>query len=124
MLNEYFEEREFAGRERHVVAVACQAAGAEVQAKITEFDDLRIGARRARWCGWRAASQYRLYPGDELARIERFRQVIIGTDFQSDDAVDIVTFRGEHDDRHVLVAASQPTADRKTVLTGQHEVEK
>lgn len=35
----------------------------------------------------------------EFARIEGFGEVIIGADFQADDAVHIVAMSGEHDDR-------------------------
>ena len=96
---------------------------ARFEPELAELDDLRVGARRARRRGRRAAPQHRLDARDELARIERLREVVVGADFEPDDAVDVVAFRGEHDDRHVFVAAAQPPADRKPVLARQHEVE-
>ena len=91
--------------------------------KVAELHGLRIGARCAGRRGRRTPPQHRLDARHELARIERLREVVVGADFEPDDAVDVVAFRGQHDDRHVFVAAAQPPADRQTVLARQHEVE-
>src|ERR1051325_10551157 len=117
MLNQYFEKRELTRRERYVLAVFRETACSEVQTKFAEFRDLCIRARRARRSRRRPSSQYRLDARDELAWVERFGQIVVGADLESDDAIDVVTFRCEHDDRHVFIAAAQPTADREAVFT-------
>ncbi len=57
----------------------------------------------------------------ELARIEGFCQIIVCTDFEPDNAIDRVSFGGEHEDRRVVMLA-QPAADREPVFTRQHEI--
>ena len=39
---------------------------------------------------WRFArpAKYGAYPGHQFARVERFRQVVIGADFKAEDSVD------------------------------------
>ena len=59
----------------------------------------------------------------ELARIERFRQIVVGPHLETDDAVDVLALGRQHDDWHVLSGAAQPAAYRKAVLAGEHEVE-
>ena len=41
------------------------------------------------------------HPGDELAEPERLRDVVVGTDLEPDDGVDLGVARGDHDDRHL-----------------------
>ena len=76
-------------------------------------DVLAVGSR---------AAKNRLHAGDELARVERLRQVVVGADLEADDLVDVLVARGEHQDRH-LGAAAQTAADLDPVDVGQHQVE-
>ena len=70
----------------------------------------------------RRAAKDRLHARDELARVERLRQVVVGADLEADDLVDVLVARGQHQDRHVG-AAAQPPADLDPVDVGQHQVE-
>ena len=47
----------------------------------------------------RAPAQHRVDARDQLARVERFGQVVVGAHLQADDAVDVLALRREHDDR-------------------------
>ena len=68
------------------------------------------------------AAQHALHARDELARVERLRQVVVGADLEPDDLVDVLVARGEHDDRHVG-ALADAAADLDPVHVGQVEVE-
>ena len=68
------------------------------------------------------AAQDRLDPRDELARVERLRQVVVGADLEPDDLVDVLVARGQHQDRHVG-ALADPLADLDAVDVRQHQVE-
>ena len=78
-------------------------------------------ARRSTVLG--LAAQHRVDACDELARIERLRQVVVGAHLEPDDAVDFLALRGEHDDRHRFARAAEASAYREAVLAGQHQVE-
>ena len=60
--------------------------------------------------------------GGQFARVERLRQVIVGAEFQADDAVDIFAARGQHDDRDFALLA-QAAQDFEAVDARQHDVE-
>ena len=64
----------------------------------------------------------RLQPRDELARLERLRQVVVRAELQPDDAVGGLPAGGQHDDRHVAALANAP-ADGEAVHLRQHDVE-
>ena len=70
----------------------------------------------------RGAPQNALDPGDELAWIERLRQVVVGTDLETDDLVHVLVTSGQHQDRHVG-ALAHAAADLDAVHVGQIEVE-
>jgi len=57
----------------------------------------------------------------QFAWIERFRQVVIGAEFESDDAVGGVAACGEHDHREVGMGAQLATKF-ESVVTRQHQV--
>ena len=60
--------------------------------------------------------------GDELARAERLGQVVVGTELEAEQLVELVVARREHDDRDRRVAA-QLAGDVEAVEPGQAEVE-
>ena len=70
----------------------------------------------------RCAAEDALDAGDELARVERLRQVVVGADLEADDLVDVLVAGGQHQDRHVGGLADAP-ADLEPVDVGQHQVE-
>ncbi len=69
------------------------------------------------------AAQHRVDARDELARIERLGQVVVGAHLEADDAIDVLALGRQHDDRHRLAGAAQAPAHGETVFAGQHEVE-
>ncbi len=69
------------------------------------------------------AAQHGVDARDQLARIERLGQVVVGAHLEADDAIDVLALGGQHDDRHRLARAAQAPADREAVFAGQHEVE-
>ena len=60
--------------------------------------------------------------GQKLTHGKRFREIIVGPDFEADDAVDLLTFGGEQENRHGRLR-SQRAADLETVDAWQHDVE-
>ena len=71
------------------------------------------------------AAQQRTYPRDQLVRTERFREVIVSAELQSDDSLRLFRARRQHDDRDIgglLVRADAP-ADFQPVEMRQHQVE-
>src|SRR6266566_339216 len=81
--------------------------------------DLR---RRGRRAGWRRPTENRLDARDELARIERFGHVVVGSDLEADDLVDVLVARSQHEDRDVPPLANSP-ADLDAVDVGKHQIE-
>jgi hypothetical protein len=50
-------------------------------------------------------SQDGTHPGQDLAQIERLRNVIVGTELKADDAVNGVAYSLNHNDRHISAGA-------------------
>ena len=67
-------------------------------------------------------AQDRLDPGDQRARVERLRDVVVGAELEADDRVDVVVPRGEHEDGRVAAPPDLP-ADLEAVDLRQHQVE-
>ena len=61
--------------------------------------------------------------GEQLARVERFAQVVVGADFQSHDAVHVFALGREHDDGRAVAVGAQAAADGQAILAGHHQVE-
>ena len=85
--------------------------------------DTAFGRRRAGRGPFAMPAQHRVNARDELARVERLRQVIVGAHLEADDAIDFLAFRRQHDDRHRFAGAAQSAADGQPVLARQHQVE-
>ena len=92
------------------------APGVDPQIAVLEVCAVELAALRIR------ASQDRLDPRHELARIERLRQVVVGADLEPDDLVDVVVAGGQHEDRDVR-ALAHAAADVDPVQVREHEVE-
>src|SRR5262245_40652516 len=58
----------------------------------------------------------------QLSGVEGLGQVVVGADFQTDDAVDIVAARGQHDDGHLRLR-SKPSQDFDAVHLRHHHVQ-
>ncbi len=61
--------------------------------------------------------------GQQFAWVEGLAQVVVGTDFQANDAVHVLTFGGQHDDGCAVAVGAQAAADRQTVLARHHQIE-
>ena len=68
------------------------------------------------------ATQHRTDAGDQLARRIRFGHIVVRTEFEADDLVDLTVTRRHHDDGNAG-ARSQRLADVGATHAGQHEVE-
>ncbi len=69
------------------------------------------------------SAQHRADTSQQLTRVERFRNVVVGADFQPHDAIDLFAFRGDHNDRHRVALATQTAADGQAVFARQHQIE-
>jgi hypothetical protein len=64
-----------------------------------------------------------MHPGQQFTRVEGLAQVVVGADFEADDAVHVLALGGQHDDRRAVVGRAQAAADREPIFAGHHEVE-
>ena len=117
------EHREFAGGECDQLAFLRETAQRQVEFEGAEGDGLRFQGRRARCFLRRTAAQHRVHARQQLARVERLGQVVVGADLEADDAVDVLHLGGEHDDGRTVAGGAQPAADRQAILARQHQVE-
>ena len=83
-------------------------AGPGIERDAVDFE--AAGGRVARF----EAPQNGADAGRQFARIERLGQVIVGAEFEADDAVHILAARGEHQDRH-LALLPQPAQDLEAI---------
>lgn len=112
------QEVEFLPREREFPAVEDGSAGAEIDSESISDADRGVDG----FVTARGASRHRMDAGDEFAESERFDQIIVGTKFESEHPVDLVTARGHHDDRDRRGNADAPT-DLVPVDVGETEIE-
>jgi len=126
VLDQHLEQRELARGQRGGGAGASQFASAEVDHRVAEAD-FRFGlAGRSRRRRHHPAAQHGVDARHQFARIERLGQVVVGAQFQTDDAVDLVALGGQHDDGEIpafLVLRAQAAANRQAVLARHHQVE-
>src|SRR5882724_5216125 len=117
------QHRKLAGGQRDLFAILGQAAQRQVEFERAESDDHRVLGRCARRLHGGPASQHGMDAGQQFARIERLGQVVVGTDFQADDAVHVFDLGGQHDDGRGVAGGAQAAADRQAVFAGQHQVQ-
>jgi hypothetical protein len=60
--------------------------------------------------------------GEQFARVERFGDIVVGAEFQADDAIGLLAHGGEHDDGDFRLGA-QPSGEVEAGFAGQHQVE-
>ena len=78
----------------------------------------QVGARvRAR-----GAAEDRSHAGHELVDPVRLGDVVVGTDLEADDGVELGRLGGHHDDRHRRIGPDRP-ADVDARQPGEHHVE-
>src|SRR5579872_2413581 len=63
------------------------------------------------------------YARQQLAEVERFRQVVIGADIEAAHAVLHGIARRQHEDRHGVSPQPDGAADLPAIGTGQHQVQ-
>jgi hypothetical protein len=112
------EEVELLGRELDLLLADPHLAPAGVDREVAVRQHLRLELLAL----GRGAPEDRLHPGDELARVEGLRHVVVGADLQPDDLVDVLVPGREHQDRHVR-RLPEAAADLDPVQIGEHEVE-
>ena len=98
------------------LAVERHLAAGGIDAEAIDLDDFRDLALAL------GAAEDGLDAGDQLARVEGLRHVVIGADLEADDAVDVVAAGGEDDDGDVAGLA-ELLADGEAVHLGHHDVE-
>src|SRR5665811_1610086 len=108
------QQVELERRERDHRAVAGHPVAGDVDLQVADDQVLR-----RRLVG---ATQPGTHAGDELLRLERLGDVVVGTRLQAEDDVDGVALGGQHDDRHPRLAPDQ-SADLGAVLAREHEVQ-
>lgn len=87
-----------------------------------QFADREFGRRGRRQPG--RAAQHRPHTQGQLARAERFGQVVVGAGLQPRDAVVLLAERGQQDHRQpVITVFAQLAAQRQPVGPGHHHVE-
>ena len=117
------EEVELDGREHEGLGAEDGGAGIEVEAEFADDDFL---GRRGGFGGdggvERAAAEDGAEAGQEFAGGKCFREIVVGADFEADDAVGLVAAGGEHEDGDggFLADAFQ---DFEAVHAGEHNVE-
>ena len=67
-------------------------------------------------------AQNRMDAGQQLTWIEGLGQVVICAHFQADNAVNLVSLGGQHDDRRMVVLSAQTAADAEAIFTRHHQI--
>src|SRR3984893_6493576 len=120
ILGEYLQQVEL-GRRQHLFAAV------DIDQRVLlEVEHAAAHAHpRARGRHHRAGgpAQHALDAGQQLARVEGLRQVIVGAGLQPNHPVDRVARRRHHDDADPAALLAQPARHRKAVLARQPDIE-
>ncbi len=114
------QQVEFLGRELLLLPVDPHAAGCPVDLQAADLDHfilLRLAADQSV-----VARQMRLHPRHKLARAEGLRHIVVRSEAEAADLVNIVALGRNHKDWRIL-HVSDPLADLKTVHAGQHQIQ-
>src|SRR5581483_3266035 len=111
-------QREFARFEARVHAVHADLACRLVDLEPAEVQDGRTAVER-----FSASAQNGFKTRYDFARGERFANIIVGAQFESDDAVDFIGARRQHNDGNVALLAPQGARDLESVDGRQTHVE-
>ncbi len=110
----YSELRRFAGLPVRIPELSRH--GVEPPAAKAEHPLARLGRRGAGAHATQDVSQAR----QQLARIDRFYQVVVGAHFESDDPVHLVAAAREDDQRHVAGGAQTAECPQRVAFTELH----
>ena len=64
-----------------------------------------------------------MHSRQQFPGIEWLAQIVIGSDFQADNAIYIFAFGRQHDDGRLVIGRAQASANREPIFTRQHQVE-
>ncbi len=121
IVDENLQQREFTVAQREPCVVTRQGARGEVEFERPEVIRLacfgRAGGRRP------APAQHRLDASEQFARIERFRQIVVGAERQADDAVRHGAACRDENHRNVVAGGAQRGKRAQTVSVRHHDVE-
>ena len=110
------EQRVFLARQRDVMTAEAHATAAGVERQ--RADHQPLGQQRLA-----AAADQRPKPREQLAKVERFDEVVVRAAIQAlDPRVDGIAC-GQHQDRHERARFTNRAADGEAVLHRQHDVE-
>ena len=111
------QQLELRRRQHHLPPVDRRLHARHVEAEgLADPDYVILGAGAAR------APQHGAHPGHHLAGAEGLGHVVVGAQLEAGDAVRLLGAGGQHDDRHVAVAAEGP-GNVQAVELGEGEVE-
>lgn len=113
------EHLELDERELHGLAADFHRSPWDVDTQLAALDDLLALASLV---GRRGTTQERAHPAAELADRERLRDVVVRSELEAEDLVELLASSGEHDDRDVA-RTPEPLADLEAVQLGEHDVE-
>jgi hypothetical protein len=85
--------------------------------------DLRVGKAEHLFRLGRRPTQHRFDPRPQLSRAERFRNVVIGAEFESEDLFGLMRFRRQQNDRNLAAAPTYLSTDLEPVLAREHHVQ-
>ncbi len=121
-LGESGHEFKFDGGERDGAAVVAHEAGASIHFEIAENGEVRRRRGRGIRRSGRGAAQDGVDARGKFTGIEGFGEVVIGADFEADDAVHVVAVGGEHHDGNRRGGADL-TENLEAAHAGEHHVE-
>ena len=119
---ERLEKIELRERERKRLAVPSRLEPAEIEPERTCFDDLLFrpfldflpDARSPQKC---------TNARDELAKCEGLAEIVVRSELEAEDAVELLVFRGEEEDRQLLAACAKTAAELEAVEARHEDVE-
>ena len=116
------QELKFRTGERQYLTMACHLHPSQIENEGPEVDDVATGpAAIAVHHGLPA--QDRMQPCNQLARVERFRQIVVSAHFKAQDPVHRRPACGQHQDGNGASLRAQATANRQAVLARHHQVQ-
>src|SRR5271157_121916 len=118
MTRQIFQQTELGGRRLRELATYHQCHPAAVDLDVSSLHD----RRRQRTL---EAPQHRSHPRHQLARAERFGNVVVRAQFQSDDSVRLAHLGRQKDDRNHVERGSLANAPAKleAIASGNHDVQ-
>ena len=118
MVEELPEQVELLRRELEVLLTDAGLATARIDLEVAVLDHgaFEVASFQA------GAPKDRFHARDELTRIERLGQIVVGAHLEPDDLVDVLVAGGEHEDQDVG-RLPDPAAHLDPVDIGEHEVE-